>query len=105
MLLATSPPPKKQEAHGPHRSPEKTVFKSYRNVDLEKKKKHYLVNENFLALHLKKLESLSPKDSLCQVWLKIAQWFCRRKFFNFVNVFSMFRNYLPLEKGLALHLN
>ena len=27
------------------------------------------------------------------------------KIFNFVNVFSLFRNYLPLEKGGALHLN
>ena len=26
-------------------------------------------------------------------------------FLNFVNVFSLFRNYLPLEKGGALHLN
>ena len=32
-------------------------------------------------------------------------WFLRRRFFNFVNVFSLFRNYFPLEKGRALHLN
>ena len=32
-------------------------------------------------------------------------WFWRRRFFNFVNVFSLFRNYLPLEKGTTLHLN
>ena len=41
----------------------------------------------------------SAKDVLCQVWLKLAQWFWRRRFLNFVNVFSLFRNYLPLEKG------
>ena len=29
-------------------------------------------------LHLNKLESPSPKDALCQVWLKLAQWFWRR---------------------------
>ena len=29
----------------------------------------------------------------------------KRIFFNFVNVFSLFRNYLPLEKGGARHLN
>ena len=52
-----------------------------------------------------KLESPSPKDALCQVWLKLAQWFWRRFFFNFVNVFSLFPNYLPLGKGGALHLN
>ena len=27
------------------------------------------------ALHLKKIESSLPKDDLCQVWLKLAQWF------------------------------
>ena len=72
------------------------VFSLFRN---------YLPLEKGGALHLKKLESPSPKDALCQVWLKLAQWFCRRRFFNFVNVFSLFRNYLPLEKGGALHLN
>ena len=56
------------------------------------------------ALFLSKLESPSPKDALCQVWLKLTQWFWRR-FLNFVNVFSLFRNYLPLEKGGVLHLN
>ena len=56
-------------------------------------------------LHLNKLESPSPKDALCQVWLKLALWFWRRRFFNFVNVLLLFRNYLPLEKGRALHLN
>ena len=67
---------------------------------------HYsLPLENSWALHLNKQESLSPKNALCQVWLKLAQWFSRRRFFNFVNVFSLFRNYLPLEKGGALHLN
>ena len=29
----------------------------------------------------------------------------KKIFINFVNVFSIFRNYLPLEKGEALHLN
>ena len=49
------------------------------------------------ALHLIKLESTSPKDALCQVWLKLAQWFWRKRFFKFINVFSHFRNYLPLN--------
>ena len=46
----------------------------------------------------------SPKDALCQVWLKLTQWFWRRRFLNFINVFSLFRN-LPWEKDGALHLN
>ena len=28
-----------------------------------------------------------------------------KKIFKFVNVYSLFRNYLPMEKGGALHLN
>ena len=31
------------------------------------------------ALRLNKLESPLPKDALCQVWLKFAQWFWRRR--------------------------
>ena len=54
---------------------------------------------------LNKIKSHSPKDALCQVWLKLAQWFWRRRFLNFVNVFLLFRNYLPLEKGWALLMN
>ena len=57
-----------------------------------------------LFLHLKKLESPSSKNDLCWDWLKLTHWFCRR-FFNFVNVFSLFHYYLPFEKGWALHLN
>ena len=43
------------------------VFSLFRN---------YLPLEKGEALHLKKLESPSPKDTLCQVWLKLAQWSC-----------------------------
>ena len=58
-----------------------------------------------VALHLNKRESTSRKDTLCQVWLKLAKWFLRRRFLYFVNVFWLFCNYLPLEKDVALHLN
>ena len=58
-----------------------------------------------LVLHLKKLNSPSPKDALRKVWLKLTQCFSRRRFFNFIIVFSLFRNYLLLEKGEALHWN
>ena len=76
----------KQEAHGPYRSPEKTVQKSLNKYDNIKtliqriKKKLY---ENLWVLHLNKLESPSPKDALCQVWLKLVQWFWIRRFKNF----------------------
>ena len=55
-------------------------------------------------VHLNKLESPSPKDALCQVWLQLAQLFWRRRFLNFVKIFLLFRNYLPLEKGRAFYL-
>ena len=71
------------------------VFSLFRN---------YLPLEKGGALHLNKLESPSPKDALCKVCLKFAKWFWRKRLLNFVNVFSLFRNYLPLEKGEALHL-
>ena len=88
-----------------------------------------------MALHLKKLESPSPMNALCQVWLKLSHWSLRRRFLkfvnvhslfrnyppwkkawpfmvlekkiciNFINILSLFRNYLPLKKGMALHLN
>ena len=67
---------------------------------------YYLPLEQGGAIHLNKLESSSPMDALCQVWLKFVQWFLmRRRFYNFVNVFSLLRDYLPLQKSGALHLN
>ena len=65
---------------------------------------NYLPSEKGRVLHLNKLESPSPKDALCQDWLKLVQWFFRR-FLIFVNVILLFHNYLPLEKGRAFHLN
>ena len=72
------------------------VFSPFRN---------YLPLEKCRALHLKKLESPSPEDALYEFWSKLARWFWRRRFLNFINVFSLFHNYLPLENGGALYLN
>ena len=53
--------------------------------------------------YLLKIESPSPKNSFCQVWLNFVQWFLKRRFLNFVNVFLLFRNYLPLKiRGSSL---
>ena len=60
---------------------------------------NYLPLEKGGDLHLNKLKSPSPKDDLCQAWLKLAQWFLKWWLLKFVNVFSLFRNYLPLKKG------
>ena len=35
--------------------------------------------EKGVAFHLNKLECPSPKDALRQVWLKLAQWFWRKR--------------------------
>ena len=66
---------------------------------IKRRKIHYLVYDNSLVLHLNKLESPSSKDALCQVWLKLAQWFWRRGLFNFVSVYSLFSNYLPMKRA------
>ena len=42
---------------------------------------NYLPLKKSRVLYLNKLESPSHKDALCQVWLKLAQWFWRRRFF------------------------
>ena len=67
---------------------------------IKRRKKTLLI----LVLYLKKLESPSSKDALCQYCLKLAQCFWRRGFFNFVNVFLLFCNFSPWKWVGALHL-
>ena len=62
----------------------------------------HLLLENWMVLICKTLTFL-PKDAICPVWLKLA--LCDSGQEDFVNVFSLFRNYLPLEKDRAPHLN
>ena len=59
-------------------------------VDLEKEIFKSCQLETGVALYLNNLESPSSKDAVNQVWSKLAQWFWRRRFFNFVNVFHYF---------------
>ena len=63
---------------------------------------YYLPLEKGLTPHFNKHDFTSPKDALCQVWLKLALWFLRRRFLKLVNVFSLFPYYLPLEMGEVL---
>ena len=63
----------------------------------------YLPVEKDWVFHFSKVEFPSPKDAVCQVWLKMTQWFLRR-FINFVSVFSQFRNYLSLENSVNLEI-
>ena len=56
--------------------------------------------EKGVALHLNKLECPPPKDALLQFLVEIGRVALEKKiFFIFVNVFSLFRNYLSIEKG------
>jgi hypothetical protein len=55
---------------------------------------YHLPFERGLPLSLIKLEFPSPKDDLCQVWLKLALWFWRR-----------FCDHLPFDEDLAFYLN
>jgi hypothetical protein len=48
--------------------------------------------------------SSSPEE-LCQVWLKLAQWFWKRRFFKDSTLFLNFCDYLLFEEELALYLN
>ena len=43
--------------------------------------RYYFPLEKAGAVYLNKLTPLSPKDALCQVWLKLSHWFCWRRFF------------------------
>ena len=66
---------------------------------------YYLpLEKGVAALHMSKLESPQPKNALCQVWLKLALWFWRR-FLNIFNIILHFCYYLPLDKGVSLHLH
>ena len=67
--------------------------------------RNYRPLEKGVTIHLNKFEFSSPENALCKVRLKLALWFWRWLFLNIVSVFSLFRNYLPLEKGVALHLS
>jgi hypothetical protein len=58
-----------------------------------------------MALYLNKLEFPSPKDNLYEVWLNLACWFWRKRLLKFFRSFSLFRYYLPLEKGYPFPLN
>ena len=65
---------------------------------------NYLPLERGKALQLNKLESSSLKEAMCQDWLKLVRGL-EKKIFEFRQCILLFRNYLPLEKSRALHLN
>jgi hypothetical protein len=64
----------------------------------------YLPFEKDLALDLYNFEFSLPKDDLYHILLKLACWFWRRRFLKNFSNFLLFRYYLPLGKGVVLHL-
>ena len=66
---------------------------------IKRRKKYYLLYENWLVLHLNKLESHSPKDALCQISLKLAKRFWRGRFLIFRKCIFAFWKLSPLGKG------
>ena len=55
------------------------------------------------TLHFKMFEPPLSKNTLCQVWLKLAKWFSSKRFLTVANVFFQCGYYLPLEKCMALN--
>jgi hypothetical protein len=56
-------------------------------------------------LHFNKLEFHPLKDYLCQIWLKLAQWFWRGRFLNDPIPSLHFCDYLLIEENPVLYLN
>jgi hypothetical protein len=68
---------------------------------------NYIPFEEDLTLYLNNLNFPLPKDDFYHFWLKLAFWFWRRFFFFFriFSVFLLFCYYLPLVKGVNIHLD
>ena len=87
---------------------EKKIFKIHQlNVFLLFRNNMYIPLEKGVALHLRKLEIPTIQGCFVQSLVELVQWFWRRgeEDFNFINAFSLFCNYFPLEKGVALYFN
>ena len=61
--------------------------------------RYYLPLEKGVAFHLKKFESLSTKNALCQVSFKLAKRFWWRRFLNILNRNLLFRYYPPWRRA------
>lgn len=53
---------------------------------------------------MNKFACSSSKDALHQIWLKLAQWFCRRWFWKHPTLFSLLKKSLPFEEEMTHHL-
>ena len=87
-----------QQVHGPHRSPGKR-FNRY-NSD----KNHYLLFEELNGPLIIRTE-VSFTQRCVETRLKLANWFWRRKVFNFIKCIFAISTLSFLEKRRTLHLN
>ena len=55
--------------------------------------------EKGLTLHLNKLEFPLLKNDLCRVWLKLAKWFCRGRYFIWSVYFYYFLIISPCKRA------
>ena len=118
----------RQEAHGPHRSPEQPVqINEYIRAKLwlhiiklaqKFRRRRFKFHEctfailllispyvkRFCLFFLNKQILFTPGCFLPSL-VEIGPLVLEKVILNFINVFSLFCNYLPLEKGRALHLN
>ena len=81
---------KRPMGHIAHLRKQFKSFNKYDNIITLIQRIKKILYENVLLLSLNKPKSPSPKDALCQVWLKLAQGFWRKRFLNSVNVFLLF---------------
>ena len=65
----------------------------------------YIVLERAVVLLLNLLELPSTQSTLCLGLLSLALLFYRRRLLHVIIVFTRFREYLPVEKGVILYLN
>ena len=81
------------------------------NNEIAKKKKHIKFRHfrQFSlfgnSLPLRRTVCINTQGCFAQSLVEIGQWFLRRRFLNFVNVFSLFRKFLPLVTGMTIRLN
>ena len=89
-----------------HAKPINTLAQSYNYIIMLIWRKKTIISFLIIERSLF-VKPLSPftREALSQIWLKLAQWFWRRRFLNLSNVFLLFPNHLPMDKNTVLHLN
>ena len=86
----------KQEVCGPCHSPEEEFFNIFKLILLIC---YYIPLDMGMILHLNKFESPPSKNAMFQIWLKLAQWFWRRKFLKYFQYNSKISLFSPFEEG------